>query len=326
MTSRVATTASTSQVSTEVASSTSTAAQSTGTSSTRYFITFGDSYSQTGFEINGTHPSAANPLGNPDLPGYTASGGLDWVGFMVTEHNASLLLSYNLAYGGATTDANLVTPYASTVLSFVDQVDEFSTSLAAKPDWAPWTSDNTLVGVWIGVNDVGNTFWLSNMTEVLDAVTTRYFELLQVTYDAGARNFVLLSVPRRCSLNNQFLLKWFVLTTPEAIDQTPLMLANDAASEASLVTALATYNDFLASKLTTFTAENSGVSSWIVNTSIPFYEAINNPTAYGAPNNTCYDDDGVSCLWFNNYHPGIAIQGLVADAVAETVGAPWFTT
>jgi hypothetical protein len=173
-----------------VTSATSTAATSTATGSTRYFITFGDSYSQTGFDINGTHPSAANPLGNPALPGYTASGGLDWVGFMVTEYNASLLLSYNLAYGGATTDASLVTPYASTVLSFVDQVNEFSTSLASKPDWAPWTSENTLVG---------NTFWLTNMTDVLDAVTTRYFELLQITYDAGVRNFVLLSVPRKCA-------------------------------------------------------------------------------------------------------------------------------
>ncbi|ETS76236.1 hypothetical protein PFICI_11623 [Pestalotiopsis fici W106-1] len=271
-----------------------------------YFITFGDSYSQTGFDVNGTHPSASNPLGNPDLPGWTASGGLDWVGFEVTKYNASLLLSYNLAYGGATTDANLVTPYADTVLSFVDQVGEFSTSLASKPDWAPWTSDNTLVGVWMGVNDVGNTFWLSNMSDVIDAVTTRYFELLQVTYDAGARNFVLLSVP--------------------PTDQTPLMLENDASSEASLASTISTYNDFLSSKLDTFKSSNSDVTAWIVDTSVPFYEAINNPTAYGAPNATCFNADGVSCLWFNNYHPGVAIQGLVAEAVAQTVGAPFFTS
>lgn len=271
---------------------------------TGYFITFGDSYSQTGFEINGTHPSAANPLGNPALPGYTASGGLDWVGFEVTEYNASLLLSYNLAYGGATVDASLVAPYADTVLSFVDQVGEFSQSLASKPDWAPWTSDNALVGVWIGVNDIGNSFWLSNVTDVLDAVTTRYFELLQVTYDAGVRNFVLLTAP--------------------PTDQTPVMLENDASSEASLVSAIATYNDFVSSKLDTFKSSNSDVSAWLVNTSVPFYEAINNPTAYGAPNATCYNADGVSCLWFNDYHPGVAIQGLVAKAVAEAVGAPWF--
>jgi phospholipase/lecithinase/hemolysin len=111
-----------------------------------------------------------------------------------------------------------------------------------------------------------------------------------------------------------------------ATDQTPLMLANDASSEASLVSAIETYNNFLSSKLANFKSVNSGVTSWIVNTSVPFYKAIDDPTAYGAPNATCYDDDGTSCLWFNNYHPGIAIQGLVADAVAETVGAPWFTS
>lgn len=289
---------------------------------TGYFITFGDSYSQTGFEINGTHPSAANPLGNPALPGYTASGGLDWVGFEVTEYNASLLLSYNLAYGGATVDASLVAPYADTVLSFVDQIGEFSQSLASKPDWAPWTSDNALVGVWIGVNDIGNSFWLSNVTDVLDAVTTRYFELLQVTYDAGVRNFVLLTAPRKWTLKTSAANQPIDLAT--ATDQTPVMLENDASSEASLVSAISTYNDFVSSKLDTFKSSNSDVSAWLVNTSVPFYEAINNPTAYGAPNATCYNADGVSCLWFNDYHPGVAIQGLVAKAVAEAVGAPWF--
>jgi len=33
---------------------------------------------------------------------------------------------YNLASGGATTDAKLVTPYLPTVLSFVDQVDQWT--------------------------------------------------------------------------------------------------------------------------------------------------------------------------------------------------------
>lgn len=37
----------------------------------------GDSYSQTGFDVTSTKPNAANPLGNPALPGWTASGGLN---------------------------------------------------------------------------------------------------------------------------------------------------------------------------------------------------------------------------------------------------------
>lgn len=157
----------------------------------------GDSYSQTGFDINGEKPSAANPLGNPPLPGWTASGGLDWVGFMVTEFNTSLTLSYNFAYGGATVDADLVAPYADTVLSMIDQVQQFSDSIASKPDYAPWTAEKTVAGVWMGVNDVGNSYYSENSSETYVAVVTEYFEQLQILYDAGIRQFVLLSVPRK---------------------------------------------------------------------------------------------------------------------------------
>ncbi|OLN81329.1 putative endoglucanase type F 2 [Colletotrichum chlorophyti] len=293
----------TSSTSVRVPTSTSTSPPSP--SGPKYFITFGDSYSQTGFNINSTKPNPQNPLGNPELPGWTASGGLDWVGFMVTQFNASLVYSYNLAYGGATTDASLVTPYAPTVLSFIDQVTEFSRSLAPKPTWAPWNADNTLVGVWMGVNDVGNSFWFSNIDTLLVQILQRYFDQLQILYDAGVRKFVLLTVP--------------------PTQKTPLMLANGANSNAQLAAAIKGYNDLIVSNLAAFKAKNSGVTSWIVDTTAAFDKAINNPTAYGAPDATCFNANGVSCLWFNDYHPGVQIQRLVGQAVAQTVGAPWFT-
>ena len=118
------------------------------------------------------------------------------MGILASQLNASTLLTYNFAYGGATTDSNLVKPYDPSVKSLVDQVAQFSGSIASHPSYAPWTASNTLVGVWIGVNDVGNTYWLSNVTDVTNAVISRYFEELQIIYNAGARNFVLLSVPR----------------------------------------------------------------------------------------------------------------------------------
>lgn len=157
----------------------------------------GDSYSQTGFNVSSTKPSAANPLGNPPLPGWTASGGLNWVGFLASQFNASTLLTYNFAYGGATTNASLVTPYEPTVLSLVDQVTQFSHSIASHPDYAPWTANNTLVGVWIGVNDVGNAWSSANYDTLLDEIMDSYFGQLQILYNAGARNFALLSVPRK---------------------------------------------------------------------------------------------------------------------------------
>lgn len=112
------------------------------------------------------------------------------------EQNNSLVLSYNFAYGGATVDANIVKPYADTVLSMVDQVNQFSNSLGKKPANVPWTAKNTVVGVWMGVNDVGNSFYLGNAAEIAEKAVARYFELLQILYNAGLRKFVLLSVPR----------------------------------------------------------------------------------------------------------------------------------
>lgn len=116
---------------------------------TKYVISFGDSYTSTTFNITGTKPSAANPLGNPPYPGWTASGGTNWISDIVAKYNNSLLLSYNLAYGGATVNASLVAPYLPTVYSIIDQVDEFQEYLSPPPSWAPWDAKNTLFAVWM---------------------------------------------------------------------------------------------------------------------------------------------------------------------------------
>lgn len=279
--------------------STATSSGPTQTGGVKYFISFGDSYSQTGFDYTGTKASAANPLGNPALPGWTASGGLNWVGFMVTEFNKSLTLSYNFAYGGATVDATLVAPYTSTVLSFIDQVGQFSASLATHPSYAPWTAQNTIVGVWMGVNDVGNSYWVSNVNDLMAKVVAKYFEQLEIIYQAGARKFVLLSVP--------------------PITKTPLMLGQSQWARDTEDAVIATYNSLIQSNLSAFKAKHSDIIATVVDTAAPFNQAINNPTAYGAPDATCYNADGTSCLWFNDYHPGIAINRLVAAAVTDAI-------
>lgn len=155
----------------------------------------GDSYSQTGFSITGTKPSATNPIGNPAFPGYTTTNGDNWIDFLITQHNSSLLLSYNFASGGATTDASLVTPFQSTVLSLVDQVSLFSNNLASKPSYAPWTSENALFATWIGVNDVGNKWSDSSWSTLSQTIINRYLSQTQILYNAGARNFLFLTVP-----------------------------------------------------------------------------------------------------------------------------------
>jgi phospholipase/lecithinase/hemolysin len=76
--------------------------------------------------------------------------------------------------------------------------------------------------------------------------------------------------------------------------------------------------------LASFKAKNPGVSAWLVEAGTAYNKALDNPTAYGAPNNYCYAEDGLSCLWYNDYHPAIVIHRILAQEVADTVGAPWF--
>ncbi|KAF4997577.1 hypothetical protein FGRMN_3782 [Fusarium graminum] len=274
------------------------------TTSVDYLFTFGDSYSQTWFDVNGEQPSASNPIGNPPFPGWTAAGGANWVGDMVTEQNNSIVLLYNFAYGGATVDAKIVKPYADTVLSMVDQVNQFSSSVGKNPSNVPWTAKNTVVGVWMGVNDVGNSFYLSNAAEVAEKAVARYFELLQILYNAGLRKFVLLSVP--------------------PTELTPMMISQGSESNALLVKSITHYNSQITSRLKAFKKTNPGVKGIIVDTSVAFKKAIANPSAYGSPDALCYNEDGESCLWFNDYHPATAINKLVAADVATALEANKF--
>lgn len=68
-------------------------------SGTKYLFIFGDSYTATGFDINGAKPTTSNPIGNPDLPGWTSSGGLNWPGYLATEFNTSLRVCRGWCHG-----------------------------------------------------------------------------------------------------------------------------------------------------------------------------------------------------------------------------------
>ncbi|KAH7129568.1 hypothetical protein B0J13DRAFT_564267 [Dactylonectria estremocensis] len=270
----------------------------------KYLITFGDSYSQTWFDIHGEAPSAANPIGNPPFPGWTASGGVNWVGSLAAEFNKSLTLAYNFAYGGATVDSEIVPPYTDTVVSMEGQVNIFLDFIHNQSHNVPWKTSNALVGVWMGVNDVGNSFYLENADDIVKRTVARYFELLQKVYNAGIRKFVLLSVP--------------------PTNLTPLMLQQDSDSSARLVSAIKLYNKLLSVGFQTFQKRNRHITGKIIDTSLAFNRAIKNPTKYGAPNATCYNEDGLSCLWFNDYHPGITIERLVASDVGAEVNSRKF--
>jgi phospholipase/lecithinase/hemolysin len=233
-----------------------------GWKNVKQLFVFGDSYTQTGFDVNSTQPSSSNPFGNPPYPGWTSSNGPNWVGFLTTTYNASALLTYNMAYGGATVDSALVTPYAPTVISMKDQVrTEFLPTYGSHPASAPWTSDSSLFAFFIGINDVGNSWWLNNST-LYDTIFSTYSSLLSDVYATGARNFLFLSVP--------------------PVNLAPLTLNQDDGGYATENEGkvILDWNKRLSSMVTAFQANHTGTKAFVHDTWGLFNAVIEDPGAF----------------------------------------------
>lgn len=158
---------------------------------------FGDSYSTTRFQINGTQPNVDNPLGNPAFPGRTFSNGRNWIDFLTHNYNDSLVFSYNFAMAGASVDSfglpSLLRPMDQQVRQF------FLPNYAANATnaKAEWKSDSTLFTSFFGINDINASFKMgrANMTALHTRIFSTYAQLVDELYQAGARNFLFMNVP-----------------------------------------------------------------------------------------------------------------------------------
>jgi phospholipase/lecithinase/hemolysin len=200
-------------------------------------------------------------MGNPPYPGWTSSNGPNWVDFLTYNYNASYLQTYNMAYGGATVDSALVTPYASTVLSLKNQVqDLYLPTYGPASRSVPWTGSSSLFAFFIGINDVGNSWWLNNST-LYDLIFSEYESLLTQVYATGARNFLFLSVP--------------------PINLAPLTLANGDYAIENEGLAILDWNKRVTALTTKFkTGKNGTVTTFVHDTYKVFNDVIKKPTTY----------------------------------------------
>ncbi|KAL5531885.1 hypothetical protein ACEPAF_5448 [Sanghuangporus sanghuang] len=294
---------------------------STGTGSPIFWFSFGDSYTQTGFDPTGELPSVGNPLGNPPYPGWTAVGGTNWIDLMTVEFNKSLVLTYNYAYGGATIDASLVAPYDPSVRSLTDQVNQFLSGAATKPSTGPWTSDNALFSFWIGINDIGNSYYQSGDRDAFsDTLLDAYFALVQkivspqshcmchrstdlsLQYVVGGRNFLFVNVP--------------------PIDRSPLMLQQSADARNLEKAGITGYNSKLAARATELEANDTGVQTWVWDSNTAFTVILDNPTSFGFVDATSYG--GTGSFWGNDYHPSSAVNTIFGQNVSTVLsGTIW---
>ncbi|KAI0593252.1 hypothetical protein F4775DRAFT_523188 [Biscogniauxia sp. FL1348] len=305
----------------------SATAEWTGWSDIKHAFIFGDSYTQTGFNYTSTAPSASNPLGNPTSPvyGWTSSNGPNWVYYLTFKYNASLVQTYNFAYGGATVDSDLVAPYTPTVLSLKDQVEsEFIPGYTGAAPAAPaWSSADSVFALWIGINDVGSSYWMG--ADELAALNAQIFDvyagLVGALRDAGARNFVFVSVP--------------------PVDRSPLTAGQGADAAAREKAAIATWNGRVGDLAAALKADTPEANVWVYDANASFGAVMDDPGAYeataGLKNTTDYcaayengtsDQDTLdpSCgvavneyFWLNNLHPTSPIHEVVALEIADAL-------
>ncbi|KAF3938128.1 hypothetical protein ABW19_dt0209152 [Dactylella cylindrospora] len=293
----------------------------------KYLFVFGDSYTSTGFNLtNGSPlPTPQNPMGNPPFPGWNSANGPNWVDYLTFTYNSSLLQTWNLAYGGATIDSALVKPWRDDVLSLKQQIqDLFLPYLASPPDrsehspFPRWKSTTSLFLTWIGINDVGNSWWYLNTT-FHDVLLDEYFNHMTSLYDVGARNFVFINVP--------------------PVDRSPLTIAGGEWSTTNQKVMLKDFNDKLAARVAKFGKDKRGTSTWLFDSVEVFNEILDNPvtaewtfndvTTYcdayqnGTPEWDTFIPECVypvdEYFWLNSLHPTHYVHKEVAKELAAVL-------
>ncbi|KAK2787341.1 hypothetical protein FQN52_007245 [Onygenales sp. PD_12] len=288
-----------------------------------HLFVFGNSYTTTGFDPTNDQPNRENPFGNPAYPGYTSSNGPNWIDFLTTTYNDSFIQTYNLAYGGATVDSDLVAPYQPTVLSLKDQVeDQFLPIYASKPSFAKWNSLNSLFAFWIGINDVVNSYASQNET-LYDAVFDVYSELIDEIYEAGGRNFLFLDVP--------------------PVDRSPLTASQGQAAQNLEASSIEQWNSRLGELAEETQAQYENVKVLLFSTHSLFSKVLDDPSSYeetavyknttaycaeyenGTPEWTTFNETcGIPVneyFWLNSLHPTYPVHNATASGIAALLRA-----
>ncbi|ESZ99189.1 hypothetical protein SBOR_0396 [Sclerotinia borealis F-4128] len=233
----------------------------------QYAFIFGDSYTSTGFETNGTQPTPTNPLGNPPYPGYPATNGQNWVDYLTVKDNKSTVLTYNLTNGGATVNSDLVAPYKPEVSSIAEQIEnQFFPTYAGKPKQLH-----------------GNSYFLGvpATTNLNERVMAVYHGLIDELYYIGARNFAFLNVP--------------------PADRSPLSISGGAASQAQEKLDIADWNDRLAALAQNLKRTFSDVNIFTIDVHALFTNVLDNPKSF--PQTAVYQNTTAYCIAYENGTP-----------------------
>lgn len=308
----------------------------------------GDSYTDSGFKVQEQLPSAAWPLGNPEVD-FSQDSQITWPVYLTTKHNDNFFETYNFAKGGSTVDHAILTHGNS----FTEQMDKIfmpnwgqhysnhsllndnSSSISSyssdsyelssrrkysnKNHTPQWHSSNSLFAVFFGINDITVTLEdpLTNeyKYETFQDIFSTYSRLVDQLYQIGARNFLFLNVP--------------------PIERGPYVRGWEYLIHSAAVT---DWNTYLANMATNLTIAYNYTTVFHFDTNTLFNQVMDDPTWYtqtaGYKNTTdnCkeyYNNEEADAfdercgipykeyLWRNALHPTFPVQEVIAAQVAQ---------
>ncbi|QIW99443.1 hypothetical protein AMS68_004961 [Peltaster fructicola] len=292
----------------------------TGWPNVQHAIIFGDSWSTTAFEPAEEPPRPDNPIGNPPYPGAAACNGANWVGYFTTVFNESLVLTLNMAAGGATVDMDLIAPGVphSTLRSLKTQiVEQFPALYGKPPETYPWTADSSIFIIWIGLNDIHNAD--EETQHNFPAEFVEYAAYADLLYQTGARNIMFMNIP--------------------PIERAPLAEIIDTYDDWHLW--VAGWNANLTSLVYNFRAHHPDATVFLFDTFKLYDDVMNEPClfpescgfevttkfcptyAFGAPSLTYLDPKCPHSIdkyfWMNDLHPTTRTHNMTAHAIAQAL-------
>ena len=275
--------------------------------SSLYYFAFGDSYTTTSYDPNGEQPSPSNPLGNPGLGQGTVAGGENYVGWLATGSGHNNVLAYDFAVSGATiTDSQV--PTDPSIHTFEQQVGEWFEPLYTG-DRKAWASDNSFFSIFFGINDIGLPLTsepgsLIDINVRVPALLDAYFGLCERLYNAGARRFMFVSVP--------------------PTDRSPYIASLGADKQAVYSDWVNTFNGQLGQRIPQFTASHDGAVAATYDYHQWMQVVLDDAPASGFPDGSCVNGDGVSCIWYNDYHVGSRFNQLLAERMLPAMNSLGF--
>lgn len=266
-------------------------------------------------------PSPKNPIGNPPLPGFTSSGGNNYITYMATELNDTLTLAYNFARSAAVVDAGIIPTRLNTTFTFGHQIIHFNDTIGHRPDYAAWTAENAVATIWFGMNDVPRSVLMQgngSREQRLIASNRRMFELTEILYDIGVRNFVFIEVPRKyfltsfCVHVSDYYLALELLPARQKAKLDPTSQKIE-----QFVYAKTLWNEELKKNTLLFQQTHNDAKVAHIEVWDLFYRAFLHPWTLGARNSTCIDSHSKSCV---SYHHNSSVPLLTSNSYGPIHG------